>query len=364
MKSLISSVKSIFCKELPPGKYFILLCSLFAGICFLTALSTFIIDPYVYFHKAWGLKQLWAKSYAMIPGLLRNEEYDTVLFGSSIAQNFLISDLNTLYNGRSIKATSPGLPAEALSKYIELACRKKSFRHAVIAVDHFAFTKSPETSPRLQYDYLYKKSIFPVRYLLSNDSVNSSFKMVRANVKQLFSKKKVKDLDRDFMFGWYKKCSQAHFEAGIKEGIRKKSTPLAITAAAFENLEKYLFRHIKENPDITFDLFFPPYHIYFWCAMKKEGKLEGYLRFRDHIIARATAFSNVRFHDFQAETSIICHGELYRDETHYSTETNRKLIGMMKSKSHLAGEKEGSGNTRKIRDLIPRYMDGYLQLCR
>lgn len=361
MKYFLSLIKKFADKVLDPRKYVIALCGLFAGLCLLAALFTFVVDPYVYYHRPW-VKPLYTKSYAMVPGLLRHEAYDTVLFGSSISQNFLLSDLDKLYNGTSIKATSPGLPAEALGQYITLALQKDSFRHAIVAIDLMAFAKDPKTSPRLQYDYLYQGSLFPVKYLLSNDSLTASFKLLRGNFKQLFSEETVEDMDRDFMFGWHKKSSKARLEAGIREAKRLELSPPAVPSQAEEYMETHLFAHIKNNPEITFDLFLPPYHIYFWCTLQSVEKAEGYLKLREYFVARAQDFPNVKLHDFQAEEKIVCNMEIFRDGAHYNKETNALMAQEMKKGSYLIDREAGERNTAKLRALIARYLPEYQKL--
>lgn len=361
MKRFLSFIKEIAEKEFDPRKYFLLLCGIFAGICLLASLFVFILDPYVYFHKPL-LTPYFVKSYAMIPGLLKNREYDTVLFGSSISKNFYLSDLDTLYNGKSIKATSSSLPAEALGQYITLALKNPSFRHGIIAIDLTAFTKPPEDNPRLRYDYLYKGSLLPVKYLLSTDSLSSSFKLLRENLKKSFSKKEVKYMDWNYMFGEYKKCSNSRMKAGIRENKKYKRAPLPVTPEAAEKMEKYLFSHIKNNPNCTFDLFLPPYHIYFWCVLKNTGTLEGYLSLRNHFIARAQDFPNVKLHDFQAEPAVVCNMEIYRDEMHYHKETNAWMAREMKKGTYLVNKAAGEKNTAKIRELLQKHLAGYLAI--
>ena len=59
---------------------------------------------------------------------------------------------------------------------------------------------------------------------------------------------------------------------------------------------------IENNPDVTFDIYFPPYSILQFVAMRdaSPATLKTVYDFTAYAFPRLTQFPNVRLHDFRA----------------------------------------------------------------
>ena len=124
----------------------------------------------------------------------------------------------------------------------------------------------------------------------------------------------------------------------------------------------FLFSNIRKHPEIKFDLFFPPYNIFFWCTLEKAGYTDGYLALRDYIIREAAKYPNVRLHDFQPDTTIVCNQDIYKDVTHYNVETGRLILQNMASGKHQIDVAAGVKNSQSIRQQIKQHMPEFLKL--
>lgn len=341
-------------------KFFLLAAGVFFAGCILLV---FFVDPYLHYHRAIGLKQVYGRSVAMLPGLFKHENFDTVLFGSSMAQNFDISEIDQKFNCRSIKATSAGLPAETLSVYIEkaVAAKGRKLKRCFICLDFWAFNKE---NVRLHdaYKYLYTDSFFVPEYFFSIDSLEAVYNAVLTNIVYPFDRTARHELDRNKMFA-NKPFRYKYGRKYLERTIRRDAAAIPVPGKNIrKNLEKYLFRHIRQNPDIRFDVFLPPYSIYFWCMTQKQGTAEMYLQLRCDLAEELKKLPNAELHDFQHETSVICNLENYKDCTHYSPEINSLIVKMLAEKKFSSPDI--FADNAQLRQAVKKHYPEFLKLLK
>ena len=128
------------------------------------------------------MKQVFDNSQAMIPGIMRHYDYDAIMFGSSMTQNFNIREINHIFGVKSIKATTAGLSGETFDQYFRFAkkCNPDGLKRCFIGVDIFSFAKIGEQLWE-PYDHLYGDSLFPAEYFFSTDTLGDVFDAVIAN---------------------------------------------------------------------------------------------------------------------------------------------------------------------------------------
>ena len=149
--------------------------------------------------------------------------------------------------------------------------------------------------------------------------------MLITNISAPYNRISRHQLDADLMFS--NKPRTKYNRALLEKDVRTwTSNPALPVARTMENFDKHLFVHVRNHPEMRFDLFLPPYNIYFWCLMREQGKLEDFLKVRDDFAQTAAKYPNVRVYDFQAEFDIVCSFDVYKDMTHYSPEINSRMI--------------------------------------
>lgn len=356
----VQKVRGLFMHELSSEQYFKLFITLSGTFFTLCILLVFFTDPYVRYHRAFILRQVYQKSAAMIPGLFRHEKFDSVLIGSSMAQNFDISEINRILETRCIKATSAGLPSETLSVYIEKAIEKKgdNLKRIFICLDFWAFSKD---NFRLHdnYKYLYSDTLFAPEYFFSPDTFDAVFNVLLTNVAYPFDATARHEADRNKMF-----ANKPRIKYGKKIFFRSLKRDAANVPApgvnVLKNLQAHLLDHIRKNPRIQFDIFLPPYSIYYWCLLKHTKTLEQNLELRTYLAAELKKLPNVQLHDLQTETSITGNFENYRDITHYSRNINTWILTAVRSgkyaKSNIAA------NNALLRRIATGYEKEFLDI--
>ena len=331
------------------------------GVFFLLwTLLVFWIDPYMYYHRGWGLKNVFSNSMARIPGVMRSFEFDTILFGSSMCQNFKCSEIDAALHAKSIKATTPGMTSDVFDQFFDTAWRYRGNKltRCLLGVDIFCFAKKRENT---NYSYLYMGRSFPWEYFYSVDTAEAIADVFITNISAPYNVISRHQLNEDMMFS--NKPRLKYNRELLEEDVRNwTTTPNLPFAPTVENFEKHLFVHVRNHPEMQFDLFFPPYSIYFWCLMREQGKLDEHLELRDVFAQMASEYPNVRIHDFQAEFDIVCSFDVYKDITHYSPDINSRIIKEIGEGKHVFDLEEFQRRTDLIRSRSAEFQPAFDEL--
>lgn len=363
LSAMVRRVRERVCRPIPARRFVTSFLVTFGVFFLLWALLVFVIDPYIYYHRGWGLKNVFSNAPARIPGVMRNFEYDTVLFGTSLCQNFRRSEIDAALHVRSVKATSAGLKSDAMSRYFETAWRYRGHKltRCVMGIDIFSFAKKSENS---NYLYLYEDRSFPCEYFFSADTAEAIADVLITNISAPYDRISRHQLDEDVMFS--NKPRFKYNREALEKDVHKSaySPVMPDDARTTANFDRHLFVHVRNHPEIRFDLFLPPYNIYLWCLLREQGKLEPYLRLRDVFARMAAEYPNVRIYDFQAEFDIVCSLDVYKDVTHYSPKINTRIIQDIGSARHIFPPAEFRRRTALIRSRSAEFQPAFDELRR
>lgn len=351
----IEKIKKVAQRSIPAPKFVGCFLGGMVGFLLVWTLLVFVLDPYIYYHRAWGLKNVFNNSRARVPGVMRNFEYDTVLFGTSMCQNFKCSEIDSIWQAKSIKATSAGLTSTEFSKYFNTALRyrKDKFKLCIMGVDIWSFSKK-EMPGKRSYQYLYEDRVFPVEYFYSADTASAMLDMIVTNIEANYDHIAQHELNEDVMFS--NKPRYKFNRANLEKDVRKiKQTPANPNADTIKHFDEHLFTHVRNNPDIQFEMFLPPYSIYFWCFLRESGVLEDHLAARDKFACMAAQYPNVKLHDFQADFDIACGLDHYKDITHYSPAVNTRILQDMKAGKNVFSLEEFQQRTNLLRQRSAEY---------
>src|SRR3982074_453125 len=88
---------------------------------------------------------------------------------------------------------------------------------------------------------------------------------------------------------------------------------------------------IEKNPDVTFDIYFAPYSILQFVAMRdaSPSTLRITYDFTAYAFPRLTGYPNVRLHDFREVKAITHDLANYGDVIHHSPAIDLKVLQML-----------------------------------
>lgn len=132
-----------------------------------------IMDPfYVYHAPLFGTEAvLYDRDYQM-PGTVRNFAYDTVILGSSVAENFDSQYVDECYDANTIKIIRASGSVADLLYYMDIAHEEHEIKRVFWCLDIFAMTSSPECTfqDNEELAYLYTKNpLDDISYVYNKD---------------------------------------------------------------------------------------------------------------------------------------------------------------------------------------------------
>lgn len=307
----------------------------------LIMMFNYITDPLQFYRKATYFNpQLNANERYQTPGFAKNFDYDTVIVGTSLTENFFPSNVNKTLGVKSIKLSISGSLLTEQQMILNVALRTKKVKNVLWGIDFASYACVPgkvrDTSKPFPY-YLYDDNFFnDYFYLLSPNTTEDSLKtLIRT-----FSQKKSDESEALEYYGnWnyqykYSKNNaiSGYFNLLINNCFYNETSNFDWTNIQ-TNLKDRLVKTIEQNPHVNFYLFFTPCSILAHKYYLEKGKdvFGNQLKARKLIVSSCDRYSNCKLFDFQTVEEIVTNYDNYRDQTHYSQDVNYKLIDFIKS---------------------------------
>ncbi len=340
-----------------PKKWAALTVSMLLSAIALIIGTVVLIDPFEIYHQATAFTppiengtQIYSNA-----GIAKSYEYDSVVIGSSMTENFLPSQLDSLFGGQFVK-----LPINAGSPYnhkqmMDMAFATHDVRRVLYGVDVELYTYFYKTPKCEMPDYLYDFNPFnDVRYWF-NKSVLARY------IPRCLAAWGERDPDlRDTMYTWGDLYPYG-------EEYALADTP--ITGEAFEqtppednpkmsqqtmlNVTHNVLPFIKAHPDTEFLFFFPPYSLAMWYGFYRSGVLNDHLNQKEAIIAALLPYDNAKIYDFQARTDWITDLDNYIDASHYGPWINAAMgEAVSRDEQRVVSVASAQANDAIIRALV------------
>lgn len=308
--------KKIFLKKLII--FVIIAASLVMGI-------VFIFDPFFHYHKPIKpLKAVLTQAEYQVIGTLRTFDYDSLIVGSSMAENYNNKWFDDTFHCTAIKAVKPGANTSDLEYLIEAAYEEKDIKNIFYTLDISAIT----TSVREHYVnegmplYLYNKNPFDdVKYLFNKHVIFEDIPYMIAN-------SFIGDYDEGDSFNWakYKSFETLHYTP-IEEKEPDKEKKEYSEDVDF-NLDK-LENIVKSHQETNFIFIVPPYSALWWYDEDMYGNTERNFYAIEQAFSRLLPYENVEIHYFQTMENIVSDLSLYMDLIHYRPDVNKNLVELI-----------------------------------
>ena len=356
MKSFFNKLKS-FCEWILPsrpladGRWCRQVLLWIAILLCLSAAIVYVVDPCIRYRRPRFYKPFYVDSEIQLPGMIRNYDYNAILLGSSMSQNFRASDFKREMNLDLLKAACPGIGSKDYSLLFDILKEKggqmpevlffnvdlfsyANERESVFPVDRRFFCKRP---PNHEYKYYWNYTVWN-KYML------------RFFKQSLL--RKYKNIDYDTMF------SRKDRYAGVDEVRRSLKRPKGVfhfkmkKEEVIANLENDVLRHMRSMPATRIEVFFPPYSVLFWGQVEREGKIDEYLAIKNEVQRLLFQLPNVRVHDFQTAESVILNFDNYKDTSHYRENINTWIVKKMASGEYVCTAENYLDNNVALKRII------------
>ncbi|MBQ4329190.1 MAG: hypothetical protein IJC27_05640 [Lentisphaeria bacterium] len=337
------------------------------GIMFSAALLAFIVDPHYRYRKPFFYDTVYYEVYATAPHFLKNEDYDTLMLGTSMVRNFFINEINDTFSGNAIKlAAAGGTPAD-LKKFFDIALesRKDKLKQVVLSLDVYSLNKSSDEAHYKEFEYMYLPSLSEeYRYFFSRQTFSNMIYLLKRKMSPKRHRKYQTDRNRMFSNDYEGKkygLTEVLLEAAANEFYGHTPTPYDEKLYNL-NMKENILPVIDNNPQIKFTVYFPPYHIYCWCLSERFEQADGLLKQRTMVAKELLKRKNVVLHDLQSAQDIVCNDEYFNDTQHFSFAAGSAVLEKIKSGKYIvAAAADAEKNEDSMRKLIKEYMPQYIR---
>lgn len=319
-------------------KWFFCFLTIALSLLFLCVLLVVAIDPYFHFHRPLnGIGYRMGNQRYMNDGIARNFEYNAVITGTSMCENFSTSQFDTLFGVTSVKLPYAGAGnleiCESLERTLEY---QKDVKLVLCPIDYASFFNAwnAEGYNETEYpSYLYDNSIWnDYRYIFNKET------LLKGVLPSIFYTVKgehgISMDDYSVVEGAVGPEVVLPSERPQKTSIQQEYT-IDRESAVKENIEKNCLKIVKEHPDIQFLFFFPPYSIAEWEDYVARGTFEMTMKAQMTIAAELLQYSNVKLYGFLAEYEMITDLNNYLDAKHYTKDISSRLLDWIAEESHL-----------------------------
>lgn len=310
-------------------KWFVRCICIYIFILVFMAAFVWFIDPLFHYHKPFAFLsyRLYYERYTN-DGILRHFDYDTVITGTSMAQNFKPSEAEELFGGTCVKTTFSGAGFQELSNNLERALQRNEKLGTVIwAMDYNGLIREADWEQYDEYpDYLYDDNLLNDVSYVFNKSI--WYQNVLPNVYMTLMG--IPSMTMDEYSAWTKETGYEYImnnynrweeTADMIEGLSDEEKEMVTT-----NVQKNFVDLIKKYPNTTFYIFYTPHSIYYWDFLNQEGMMQ--MQFEAEQIATELLLEcpNVRLYHFSDKHEVINNADNYRDKEHYGAHVNSMIL--------------------------------------
>lgn len=321
------------------------------------------IDPYFHYHKPDTSKYFYElnNQRSQNDGIAKHFDYDALITGTSMTENFKTSEMDEIFGCTSIKIPFAGSSYKEIGNNLRSAVENNSdLRIVVCGLDMAKFLDDKD----LMRDdlgnyptYLYDSNPFnDVKYIWNRDILwDRAYTMVEA-----------KD-DSGFEPGMtsFDDYSSWDDETGIDviwpDGIPEMwvGNPIYLTdeekTIVQENIIQNVITLAKEHPEIEFYYFLTPYSAAWWADLVKYGTIYKQIEAEDEVINLMLECENIKLFSFNNMLDITCDLDNYKDERHYGDWINSRMLEMMH-------EGEGVLTRNNYKEYLDEELHNYLEL--
>lgn len=288
---------------------------------------TYIVDPYFQYRIKDNSYKL--NGWYVGAGLIKNYDYDTLIIGSSMTQNFNMDVFRENLSCLPLHVGLSGMNWRETQELLRIADRVGKATDYYICVDLSVFNNDNESriARYLLEDSLLAKARYSLSYeswfvFMPVDIGLSVLKTIGFDLPQKYTDSmsidQLENWSQDYSFG----------EDVVLDNYKAKA--YSVSAVDVENLLNRMISNIDmflkdfDTESVSYHFFFPPYSSLYWCDTQTQGYYDIYSEAKKYFIKKATAL-NCEVYDFQSE-DITLDLNNYKDTTHYSPDINDWMV--------------------------------------
>lgn len=319
--------------------FFITTLSLLLFVLVAFSAATVIVDPFFHYHAPLSsLAYPINNQRYQNDGILRNFDYDSVITGTSMTENFSVSQWDTLFDAKTVKVSLSGSYLKETADRLDTAFASNDhIKYVVRSLDFYSLTADKDTVSDFEYPaHLYDNNVFnDVKYMLNKSVFFNRTCQVIVNTLNGGT-----TTDFDAAFNWsdnflYGKqpVLERYYRCEKSDTVYNSFDDQKQTIK--ENVEQNVIRLATEHPETEFYLFYPPYSIITWDSWNQAGDLPKNVEIMRYVSELLLGYENIHLYSFNDDFDTICNLDNYKDLEHYGDWINEDILENMKNRKGL-----------------------------
>lgn len=291
----------------------------------------YMFDPFYQYHAPrFGIKTVLFDRETQVIGSVRNLNYDSVLLGSSEAENFDTGFLDAQYDVLTLKVIKGSGSIADLLYYLNRAHEENKLKHVFWCMDIFALLLDTEVNVYSEYTpkYLFTDTMLDdFTYLFNKDVLLEKIPLFLAySAADTYTGGNGYNWAADKKFG-----AEFAMYAYQKPAVVKEAEELLPHIKLMEENIALIEEQIEAHKDVKYTVFFPPYSLMWWDAMYTAGGSEKFLMAIEKVLPMLLSHENVEVFFFAADRDITCNLDYYMDQIHYSPDISQRMLDSLVS---------------------------------
>lgn len=298
------------------------------------------VDPFFHYHKPDTERYYYPldNQRSMNDGIARHFEYDALITGTSMAENFRTTEMDAIFGVHAIKIPFAGGPYEEINESVGRALDYNPGLMTVIRCMDMAYFFDPKDrkTPSEPPAYLYDNNIVnDVKYIFNRDVIfDRVYPMVRANKDETAPGMESFDDSSNWMV-IYSFGRNSVLEDEIVLAEEDTHITEEERAIIHGNIEQNITSLPERYPDVTFYYFFSPYSAAWWETKVTDGTIYKQIEAEECIIEQILEYDNIKLFSFNNRTDVTTDLNNYKDEIHYGEWINSLMLKWMHDDQYL-----------------------------
>lgn len=297
------------------------------------------VDPFFHYHKPLTDTYYYElfNERSQNDGISRNFDYDALITGSSVTENFRTSEMDAIFGTHSVKVSYFGAYYKEVNDNLTVALKSQPNLKTIVRgldMNYFIQDKDAMRTDQGTYPtYLYDDNLLnDVNYVLNRDVLfKRIYPMLTENDEEGFTPGIASFDDYGFWMSGYSCGIHAIRPEGVT--VQEPGEPVHLDEESREillgNIRQNVTSLASEYPEVTFYYFITPYSSIWWQAELEKGTIYRQIEAEQLIIEECLQYDNIRIFSFNLLTDLTTDMNNYVDTVHYASWFNTLILQYM-----------------------------------
>lgn len=259
-------------------------------------------------------------------GITRYYDYNAIITGTSMTENFKTSECNEIFGVTSIKVPFSGAHYKEINENLKVAFKTHDDIKIVIrCIDTFTMIDDKDAQRLDVYPtYLTNDNLLDdVKYIFNKEMIFNAFRYIAYGLMG----EEMSSLDEHASWGgqeYDKDLVLKNYNRG--KWVENEGLTVEETKMIEDNINQNIVSTIAKNADCMFYLFFQPSSILYYDYLFSNGEFYKIWQGEQIIVEKLLQYDNVKIYGWADQYDLTTNLAEYRDISHYLENTNTEML--------------------------------------